>query len=68
MTLLNLLKGARDNLDEVENIIDDIVGKWGQTHMSDQSWATELHYLVIQIGNVAESARDFKRHMSEVHN
>jgi len=65
MTLLNLLRGARDNLDEIEKIIDEIVREWGETAMGDQSLATELDYLVIQIGNVAESARDFKRHMVE---
>jgi hypothetical protein len=63
MTLFNLLKDARDNLDEVEKILDEIVGGWGETHMEDHSLATELDYLVTQIGNVAESARDFKRHM-----
>jgi len=64
--LLNLLKGARDSLDEVENILDEIVREWDQKNMDDYSLATELDYLVIQIGNVAESARDFKKHVVEV--
>ena len=66
MRLLGLLKNARDNLEEVEKILDEIVGEWDETHMDDNSLATELDYLAIQIGNVAESARDFKRHMVEV--
>jgi len=66
MELLNLLKGARDSLDEVENILDEIVREWDQKNMDDYSLATELDYLVIQIGNVAESARDFKKHVVEV--
>jgi hypothetical protein len=65
MTLLNLLRDARDNLDEVEKILDEIVRGWSETPMDDRSLAAELDYLVIQIGNVAESARDFKRHMVE---
>ena len=64
--MLNLLKGARDSLDEVENILDEIVREWDQKNMDDYSLATELDYLVIQIGNVAESARDFKKHVVEV--
>ena len=66
MRLLDLLKNARDNLEEVEKILDEIVREWDETHMDDNSLATELDYLAIQIGNVAESARDFKRHMVEV--
>ena len=66
MRLLGLLENARDNLEEVEKILDEIVGEWDETHMDDNSLATELDYLAIQIGNVAESARDFKRHMVEV--
>ena len=65
MRLLNLLEGARDNLDEVEKILDEIFREWDETHMGDYSLARELDYLAIQIGNVAESARDLKRHMVE---
>ena len=67
MKLLNVLKDARNNLDEVEKILDEIVRGWSETHLDDRSLARELDYLVIQIGNVAESARDFKRHMVEAH-
>jgi hypothetical protein len=67
MTLLSLLRDARDNLDEVEEILDEIVRGWSETPMDNHSLAAELDYLVIQIGNVAESARDFKRHMVETH-
>ena len=67
MKLLKLLQGARDSLGEVEKILDEIVRGWSETHLDDHSLATELNYLVIQIGNVAESARDFKRHMVETH-
>lgn len=66
MRLLNMLKGARDNLGEVEKIIDEIVREWNQTPIDDYSLARELDYLVVQIGNVAESARDFKKHVVEV--
>ena len=66
MKLLNLLQRASDNLHEVEKIIDEIVGEWEETHMGDCSLAAELDYLAIQIGNVAESARDFKKHMVAV--
>ena len=66
MRLLDLLRNARDNLEEVEKILDEIVREWDETHTDDYSLATELDYLAIQIGNVAESARDFKRHMVEV--
>lgn len=66
MRLLGLLKNARDNLEEVEKILDEIVREWDETHTDDNSLATELDYLAIQIGNVAESAKDFKRHMVEV--
>jgi hypothetical protein len=66
MRLLDLLKDARDNLDEVEKILDEIVREWDETHTADYSLATELDYLTVQIGNVTESARDFKRHMVEV--
>jgi hypothetical protein len=61
-----MLKGARDNLGEVEKIIDEIVREWNQTPIDDYSLARELDYLVVQIGNVAESARDFKKHVVEV--
>ena len=67
MKLLTVLEDARNNLDEVEKILDEIVRGWSETHLDDHSLATELNYLVIQIGNVAESARDFKRHMVETH-
>ena len=66
MRLLDLLKNARDNLEEVEKILDEIVREWDETSTDDYTFATELDYLAIQIGNVAESARDFKRHMVEV--
>jgi hypothetical protein len=66
MRLLGLLKNARDNLEEVEKILDEIVRDWDETNTDDNSLATELDYLAIQIGNVAESARDFKKHMVEV--
>jgi flagellin-specific chaperone FliS len=66
MRLLGLLKNARDNLEEVEKILDEIVREWDETHTADYSLATELDYLTVQIGNVTESARDFKRHMVEV--
>jgi hypothetical protein len=61
-----MLKGAKDNLGEVEKIIDEIVREWNQTPIDDHSLARELDYLVVQIGNVAESARDFKKHVVEV--
>jgi hypothetical protein len=61
-----MLKGAKDNLGEVEKIIDEIVREWKQTPIDDHSLARELDYLVVQIGNVAESARDFKKHVVEV--
>ncbi|MEJ2430469.1 MAG: hypothetical protein P8075_16360 [Deltaproteobacteria bacterium] len=67
MTLLNVLKDARNSLGEVEKILDEIVRRWRETPLDDRSLARELDYLVIQIGNVAESARDFKRHMVEAH-
>ena len=67
MTVLNVLKNARNSLDEVEKILDEIVRGWSGTHLDDRALARELDYLVIQIGNVAESARDFKRHMIEAH-
>ena len=66
MKLLRLLEGARDSLGEAEKILDEIVREWDQAHMNDYSLATELDYLVTQIGNVAESARDFKKHIVEV--
>jgi hypothetical protein len=66
MRLLDLLKNARDNLEEVEKILDEIVREWDETYTDDYTLATELDYLAIQIGNVAESAKDFKRHMVEV--
>lgn len=66
MKLLKLLKGARDSLGEIEKILDDIVREWDQTHTNNYSLETEVDYLVTQIGNVAESARDFKRHIVEV--
>ena len=67
MTLLKVLKDARSSLGEVEKILDEIVRGWSETHLDDSSLARELDYLVIQIGNVAESARDFKRHMVGAH-
>ena len=67
MKLLNVLKDARNSLGEVEKILDEIVRGWSGTHLDDRALARELDYLVIQIGNVAESARDFKRHMVEAH-
>ena len=66
MKLLKLLKGARDSLGEIEKILDDIVREWDQTHTNNYSLETEVDYLVTQIGNVAESARDFKKHIVEV--
>jgi hypothetical protein len=66
MKLLELLKGAKNSLEEVEKILDEVVREWDRTHMDDYSLATEVTYLVTQIGNVAESARDFKKHMVEV--
>lgn len=65
MRFLDLLKNVRNNLHEVEKILDEIVREWDETHTDDYSLATDLDYLAIQIGNVAESARDFKRHMVE---
>jgi hypothetical protein len=66
MRLLDLLENVRDNLEEVEKILDEIVREWDEKYTDDYSLATELDYLAIQIGNVAESAKDFKRHIVEV--
>ena len=65
MIFSDLLEAAKKSLIEVETILDEIVEEWNEPHMQNQPLTKELHYLLIQIGNVAQSARDLKRHMAD---
>lgn len=69
MKIVEVLQGARNELAEVEVILDETARKWDEKHIHNLSLEKELDFLIVQIGNVAQSARDFKRHMVEdVHN
>ena len=65
MKIVKVLETARNKLAEVEVILDETAKEWDEQHMHNLPLEKELDFLLVQIGNVVQSARDFKRHMVE---
>ena len=66
MKVVELLEGAKTALAEVESVLDIAAKTCGGAEIEKLPLKKDLDYLLIQIGNVAQSARDFGRHVAEL--